>query len=192
MNGFIRNAEKYYDPTAGAALSSVERWEKMNIKPGDVIRITKPGTATVDASFAVMGVNGNIYTGVRLYDTEVNGSVPVICGAQLYAQCEKLEWFNAFKVDVSFARTMGEKEYNMMREAVSKALCLDEPVPVYEMVQTETEGPGNPEYHAESINAEALQIAEDMTKDLIRARAEADIYRGLYEDLLGKCLKVSE
>ena len=197
MSGFIRNAEQYYDPTAGAALKEWERSRKMQIKPGDVVRFTKQGATLTDIPFAVLGVTGAVCTGVRLYDTRVPGSVPIVCGAQLYAQPDKLEWFNSLRADVEYARTMSETEYSTLRAAVADTLGLSKPAPVVvRMEETPPETvddivPEDDEDGAEvaEINAEAIKRAEELAQEVIKERTRADIFEGLYHDLLGQSLR---
>ena len=38
---FIRNAERYYDPTAAAALTNIEREKRMDWKPGDIVTVSR-------------------------------------------------------------------------------------------------------------------------------------------------------
>lgn len=200
MSGcFSRNAEQYYDPTAGAALKEWERSRKMEIKPGDIVRLTKQGMAkTQDVPFAVLAINGPIFTGVRLYDNAVAGGVPIVCGAMLYARPEKVEWFNSWKADADYARTMSETEYSELRKAVAVALGLDKPAPV--VVRTEETPPETvddiaPEDDEDGgtevaeINAEAIKRAEELAQEVIKERTRADIFEGLYHDLLGKSLR---
>ena len=37
----MRNAERYYDPTAGAALTKIEREKRMDWKPGDIVTASR-------------------------------------------------------------------------------------------------------------------------------------------------------
>lgn len=200
MSGcFSRNAEQYYDPTAGAALKEWERSRKMQIKPGDVVRFVKQGlTFPQEVPFSVLAVSGTMVTGLRLYDTDRGGSVPIVCGGQLYAHPYQIEWFNKLKADVDYVRTMTESEYSALREAVAVALGLDKPAPV--VVRTEETPPETvddiaPEddedcgTEVEEINAEAIKRAEELAQDVIKERTRADIFEGLYHDLLGKSLR---
>lgn len=200
MSGcFSRNAEQYYDPTAGAALNEWERSRKMQIKPGDVVRFVRQGTTFQhEVPFAVLAVSGTMVTGLRLYDTDWGGSVPIVCGGQLYAHPYQIEWFNKLKADVDYVRTMTESEYSALREAVADVLGLDKPVPV--VVRTEETHPETvddiaPEDDEDSgtevaeINAEAIKRAEELAQEVIKERTRADIFEGLYHDLLGKSLR---
>jgi hypothetical protein len=199
MSVLYRNNEQYYDPTAGAALKEWERSRKMEIKPGDIVRLTKQGMAkTQDVPFAVLAINGPIFTGVRLYDNAVAGGVPIVCGAMLYALPEKVEWFNSWKADADYARTMSETEYSELRKAVAVALGFDKPAPV--VVRTEETPPETmddiaPEDDEDGgtevaeINAEAIKRAEELAQEVIKERTRADIFEGLYHGLLGKSLR---
>lgn len=167
----------------------------MEIKPGDIVRLTKQGMAkTQDVPFAVLAINGPIFTGVRLYDNAVAGGVPIVCGAMLYALPEKVEWFNSWKADADYARTMSETEYSELRKAVAVALGFDKPAPVV-VTPPETVDDIAPEEDEDSgtevaeINAEAIKRAEELAQEVIKERTRADIFEGLYHDLLGKSLR---
>ena len=43
MASNFRNAERYYDPTAGAAITNIEKGERMNWNIGDIITATRQG-----------------------------------------------------------------------------------------------------------------------------------------------------
>lgn len=199
MSGcFSRNAEQYYDPTAGAALKEWERSRKMQIKPGDVVRFSKVGVMAQDVPFAVLGVAGTVITGLRLYDTDRGGSVPIVCVGQLYAHPYQIEWFNKLKADVDYVRTMTESEYSALRAAVADVLGLSKPAPVVvrmEETPPETVDDIAPEDDEDGgtevaeINAEAIKRAEELAQEVIKERTRADIFEGLYHDLLGKSLK---
>lgn len=200
MSGcFSRNAEQYYDPTAGAALQEWERSRKMQIKPGDVVRFVKQGlTFPQEVPFAVLAVSGTMITGLRLYDTDRGGSVPIVCGGQLYAHPYQIEWFNKLKADVDYVRTMTESEYSALRAAVADVLGLSKPAPVVvrmEETPPETVDDIAPEDDEDGgtevaeINAESIKRAEELAQEVIKERTRADIFEGLYHDLLGKSLK---
>lgn len=182
-NDFIRNSEGYYDPTAGTAMMNVQREKNMDIKAGDVIKISRVGVYD-DRAFAVLAVTGQIFTMIRLQDSAYPKSVPVLCGSQMYAQPEKLEWTNGTRSDISYVRTMTEQEQTDVREAVLNLLDLylydREPV-----VTVRTDGTGE----AESINADALRLAEETAQELIREKARADTYKEMYEALLRQCVR---
>ena len=199
MSVLYRNNEQYYDPTAGAALKEWERSRKMQIIAGDVVRFVRQGTTfPQEVPLAVLGVVGAVITGLRLYDTDRGGSVPIVCGKQLYAYPYQIEWFNILKADVDYVRTMTESEYSALREAVADVLGFDKPAPVVvrmeetppetvDDITTEDDEDGGTE--VAEINAEAIKRAEELAQEVIKERTRADIFEGLYHDLLGKSLR---
>ena len=199
MSVLYRNNEKYYDPTAGAALKELERSRKMEIKPGDVVRVVRQGTTfPQEVPFAVLAVSGTMVTGLRLYDTDKGGSVPIVCGVQLYAHPYQLEWFNSRKAEVSYVRTMTESENSALREAVADVLGLSKPAPVVvrmEETPPETVDDIAPEDDEDGgaevaeINAEAIKRAEELAQIVIKERTRGDIFEDLYHHLLGKSLR---
>lgn len=90
-NDFIRNAEGYYDPTAGTALEKVRRErEIMDIKAYDIIKTTRSNGR--DKRFFILAITGIVATGLELRDSYMPGAISVICGAQVYAHPEKVEY----------------------------------------------------------------------------------------------------
>ena len=62
---FHRNAERYYDPTAGAALVNVEKGERMDWNVGDIITATRQGSP-VEKKLLVLANDGYVLTGLIL------------------------------------------------------------------------------------------------------------------------------
>lgn len=164
MNSLIWNAERYHDPTAGAALQKIERDRMMEIKAGDVIKVNK----TADRFYVVIGVTGAVYTCVLLWEAPNDHCVPVVCRGEMYANPEKIEWVNSYRQDVEFVRTLSETERAELRKAVNDV--------VGEFLERDDS--------AEEINRDALDLADEQAQELIRANARADIYKELYESLL--------
>ena len=171
---FHRNAEKYYDPTAGAALLTVEKGERMEYKVGDVISAVRQGSP-LEKRLIVLANDGYVLMGCVLLAKEMANCVPVMCNVEMYANPYRLEHISFGTNDIKLIRVATEEELTAVQEAVRTALGFD--------------------YHEEQEDdeedSELADLAEAQAKELIEANARADIYKELYENLLARCLKTA-
>lgn len=168
----MRNAERYYDPTAGIALTNIERMERMEWKPGDIVTASRGIT---EKKFIVLATDGFVLTGSVLLTREYESCVPVVCGEQMYANPYRLEYINPNNYDLSLVRVATDTELTALRAAIAKVLALPE---VHEAVLMEQPEP------AASYTDDYIEMVENQAKELIEARTEAKVYRSLYEKLL--------
>ena len=176
---FIRNAERYYDPTAAAALTNIEREKRMDWKPGDIVTVSRD---TAEKKFIVLANDGYVLTGTVLLTREYDAFVPIICGGKMYANPYRLEYINPNNYDLSLVRVATDTELTALRAAIAKVLALPE---VHEAVLMEQPEP------AASYTDDYIEMVENQAKELIEANARADIYKELYENLLTRCLKTA-
>ena len=174
---FIRNAERYYDPTAAAALTKIEREKRMDWKPGDIITASRD---TAEKKFIVLANDGYALTGTALLTREYDAFVPIICGGKMYANPYRLEYLNMNTYDLSLVRVATDAEMDALRAAIANILRIPTP--------TETAEEEEEEDSADSImvTAEEIDMMQNQAKELIEARTEAKVYRELYERLLEK------
>lgn len=171
---FHRNAERYYDPTAGAALVNVEKGERMDWNVGDIITATRQGSP-VEKKMLVLANDGYVLTGLVLLTREMANCVPVMCGTQMYANPYRLDHVSFGTNDIQLVRVATVEEMTAAQEAVRTALGFD----CHEDQEDEEE------------DTELADLAEAQAKELIEANARADIYKELYENLLTRCLKTA-
>ena len=175
MASNFRNAEKYYDPTAGAAITNIEKGERMNWNIGDIITATRQGNP-VEKELLVLANDGYVLTGLILLTREMSNCVPVMCGTQMYANPYRLDHVSFGTNDIQLVRVATEEELTAAQEAVRTALGFE----YYHEEQEE-----------EEEDSELAELAEAQAKELIEANARADIYKELYENLLTRCLKTA-
>lgn len=169
MNDLFRNGEQYFDPTAGAAISNIERGEVMEYKAGDIVRLTR-ATGT-PREFAVLAADSDTIVGIGLHDTEYPGDIEVLCYTPMYASPMRLEFANLRFATASFLKAMTEHELFALRDAVADILSIE---------------------HAdiaEDVPDEVIDAAEEQAKELIEARATARVYKELYENLLSQMIR---
>lgn len=170
---FIRNAEQYYDPTAGAALTKIEMKKRMDWKPGDIVTASKD---TAEKKFIVLANDGYVLTGTALLTREYYAFVPIICGGKMYANPYRLEYLNMNNYDLSLVRVATDAELDALRAAIANILQIPTP--------TETAEEGSTD--SIMVTAEEIDMMQNQAKELIEARTEAKVYRDLYERLLEK------
>ena len=176
MASNFRNAEKYYDPTAGAALTNIEKGERMEYKVGDIISAVRQGSP-LEKRLIVLANDGYVLTGCILLAKEMANCVPVMCNVEMYANPYRLEHISFGTNDIKLIRVATDEELIAVKEAVRTALgfeCSNE----------------DDSDHEDDIS-ELSDLAEAQAKELIEANARADIYKELYENLLTRCLKTA-
>lgn len=179
-NDFMRNAERYYDPTAGAALTNIERTERLDWKPGDIVTASRN---TAEKKFIVLANDGFVLTGSVLLTREYDSCVPVVCGEKMYANPYRLEYLNPNNYDLSLVRTATDAELTALRSAIARVLSLTTPVEAADIAQGAVLLPKLPE---SSFTDDYIEMVENQAKELIEAKTEARVYKGLYEQLLEK------
>lgn len=179
-NAFMRNAERYYDPTVGIALTNIERMERMDWKPGDIITASRD---TTEKKFIVLANDGYVLTGAVLLTKEYDTFVPIICGGKMYANPYRLGYLNPNNYDLSLVRTATDAELTALRSAIARVLSLTTPVEAADIAQGAVILPKLPE---SSFTDDYIEMVENQAKELIEAQTEARVFRNLYEKLLEK------
>ena len=179
-NVFMRNAERYYDPTAGIALTNIERMERMEWKPGDIVTASRN---TAEKKFIVLANDGFVLMGSVLLTREYESCVPVVCGEKMYANPYRLEYLNPNNYDLSLVRTATDAELIALRAAIVKVLSLPT---VYDAMTPKTLDDAAVDNDPDKImvSAEEMDMIQNQAKELIEARTEAKVFRSLYEKLL--------
>lgn len=168
---FHRNAERYYDPTAGAALTNIEKGERMEYKVGDIISAVRQGSP-LEKRLIVLANDGYVLTGCILLAKEMASCIPVTCGGEMYVNPYRMEHISFGTNDIKLIRVATDEELTAVKEAVRTALGFD-----YHEEQEE-----------EEEDSELADLAEAQAKELIEATTRAAVYQELYENLLKRCL----
>ena len=170
---FYLNAERYYDPTAGAALVTVEKGERMEWEVGDIVSASREGSP-VEKKFLVLANDGYVLTVLELLSMEIGGCVPVVCNEKMFVNPYRLTYVSLSSNTVELVQTATAEELARVRLALRKVFGFG-------VVEPEAEEPEEDDGLTELLDEQA--------KQLIEANAKADVYKGLYEELLMKCLK---
>ena len=176
---FIRNAERYYDPTAAAALTKIEREKRMDWKPGDIITASRD---TAEKKFIVLANDGYVLTGTVLLTREYDSFVPIVCGGKMYANPYRLEYLNMNTYDLSLVRVATDAEMDALRAAIANILQL----PTLTEEEDDDEDQEDDSVGKITVSDEYFEMVQNQAKELIEAKTEARVYKGLYEQLLEK------
>ena len=184
-NELFRNASGYADITAYKAIKNVEGCENdMGFNRGEIWEyetIGKPEmkkALVVSANFRA----NDRYVNVILLTDEPKGriSVPIVCEGMMYADCGMVS-FSANDRLGRFIRTATAAEMAQIDEGIAQCLGL------------EMKDVGMPtESVAEIIKPVVLPLQEASVEvfsaELAEVKAEARIYKNLYEKLLDKMM----
>ena len=181
---FIRNAERYYDPTAAAALTKIEREKRMDWKPGDIVTASKD---TAEKKFIVLANDGYVLTGTVLLTREYDSFVPIICGGKMYANPYRLEYLNMNTYDLSLVRVATDAEMDALRAAIANILQI----PTLTEEEDDDDDQEDESTGKITVSDEYFEMVQNQAKELIEATTRAAVYQSLYENLIARCLKTA-
>ena len=185
----FRNGSGYVDITAYKALSNIEKENnKMEFNRGEIFEYEEVGRETYRKALIISAEfrANDRFQSVILLTEEPKGeiNVPIVCEGMMYADCGMVSFATVNRIG-RYIRTATAAEMAQIDECVAKCLGI-------ERVDV-----GMP---LGSI-AEAVEpiIAEDATpiskpsvtffsEELATAKAEAKIFKDLYENLLAKVM----
>lgn len=165
----LRNGSGYVDPTAYAALTEVQKGENMDNKTGEIWEVTDNKGYVKEC--IIIADHGSCSTILRLFD-EDNGynDIQVNCRGIKYTDSRKLQYcFDS--ACTGFIRKLSEQEFETIKTKVAASIGIK--AQVVEVVK--------------EVAEEALQIPDNL--ELERTKAQLEVYKGLYEDLLKGVLR---
>ena len=173
----FRNGSGYADPTAYKAFMNIERDEKMEFKRGEIyeyaVKDETKKALVISADFR----KKDYFLSVIVLTDEPKGSVcvPITTGGGImYADCGMVG-FAQYDRFGCYLRTVQQAEMDQVDEGVAKCLGLEQKV-VKELIAEVTPPPV------------MLKAEEESSEELATAKAEAKIYKDLYERLLAKVM----
>jgi len=162
----LRNGYGYVDPTAYKALLEVQKGEPMEMRTGEIWEVTS-NNGWVKESI-ILADHGKVCTILQLID-EDNGhtDIQVNCRGIKFTDSRKLQYCfdNAC---TGFIRKLSEQEFETIMKKVAASLGIK--AQVVEVVK-EVE-----------IVKETEVLPDNL--ELERTKAQLEVYKGLYEDLL--------
>ena len=176
----FRNGSGYADPTAYKALSNIERDGKMEFKRGEIFEYAvKDDTRKAMVVSADFRKKDHMLSIIVLTD-EQKGSVcvPITTGSGImYADCGMVAFAQSDRFG-NYLRTVKQAEMDQIDEGIAKCLGIEQQVRI---VKSEAV----PEIITPII---AEPSVECFSEELATAKAEAKIFKDLYEKLLAKVM----
>lgn len=189
----LRNGSGYVDLTAYHAMENVLRGEnQMEFNRGEIFEYkTNNGyeikkALVVSADFRA----GGRYLSIIVLIDEPKGviNVPIVCEGMMYADCGMVSFATNDRLG-NFIRKATEAEMAQIDEGIAKCLGIEPKVVEVEKI---VEVPTIPvestiEMTADGVHAES-KLAIEAVEELAAAKAEANVYKNLYEQLLARMI----
>lgn len=187
----MRNASGYYDSTAYEAIKNIIESEKVNrmtINQGEIWEI-KQNNGTY-RNVIVLAVHDDVAQVLQLIDVGNSYSIEINCQGIKYTDPRKIQYtFNDTFTD--FIRNLKTEEFDKIMNAVADCLGLSthhteeavEPVDFQEELKNAMKKP------VIEMTQDSIVFNQADTEELIKAKAERDIFKGLYEKLLADVMQ---
>lgn len=170
----LRNGSGYVDPTAYKAIKKYQEGEEMEYKRGDIVWYEAYGGKFKQA-LIVSGDyrRNNMYQSIICLTEEpkTEDSVPIVCGGMMYVDCGMVSFAPLDRIN-DYIRTASAEEMAQVDAILAKNLGIEQKT--VEKV----------------VDARAGTISKlvETSEELMQAKAEAGIYKDLYEKLLAKVM----
>lgn len=183
----LRNGSGYVDITACKALSNIEK-EKNNMEfnRGEIFEYEEVGRMTTRKALILSADfrSNDRWHSVILLTEEPKGKInaQIICEGMMYADCGMVSFASADRLG-RYIRTATAEEMAQIDECVAKCLGIEQKtveVPVEKIVEVTPQPMILPEANEGAV--------EFFSEELATAKAEAKIFKDLYEKLLAKVM----
>lgn len=199
MKNLYRNSEGYFDPTAGKALGIAHKEELMNgYKDGDIVMVEMSGGG--DTEVLLLRVHRTYATALRVCDTcpKENG-LAIRSKAMEYIDGGRFQYVFPDKI-LSLVRSMTDKELDAVKKHVANVLNLsgidaeNTVAPAHDEEATKPAALDDETIQkiadavASKIPAPGSSTQNDLTDhdELVRAKAERDVYKTYFTYQLGE------
>ena len=184
--GINRNGSGYYDPTAYKAIKNYMKCEekRMELYSGDIFKNRLNNGS--EKGFVIVSVHDKFSTVLMLSDNE-NLPFSIKCNGMKYTDPGMLQYVYNDNF-TEFVRAMTQPEIDELMKAVIDSLGYEAPVKeVVKEVEVSKEAAPAP---VEFVRKGQFMIPETeaLKEDLTKAQAERDVYKNLYENLIGSMI----
>lgn len=167
----LRNGSGYVDWTAYQALKKYQKGEEdMNFKRGEIYEYEMQNGIIKNALIisANFRQNNGYQNVIVLTDDEKDEaySVPIVCGRMMYADCGMVSFALKNRIG-NYIRTATDDEMKLIDEGIAKCLGIEQKA-VEKIVE--------------------VPVQDNTSEELATAKAEAKIFKDLYEKLLAKVM----
>ena len=174
----LRNGSGYVDPTAYKAIKNCREGEEMEYKRGDIVWYETYG-GKLKQALLVSGDyrRNNLYQSIICLTEEpkTEDSVPIVCGALMYVDCGMVSFAPLDRIN-AYIRTASDEEMAQVDAVLAKNLGIEQKT-VEKVVKTQAD--------TVAVVETKIELAK-ASEELMQAKAEAGIYKNLYERLLEK------
>jgi len=183
----LRNGSGYVDPTAYSAIKNYMKEEsRMEYKRGEIYEYEMVNRAETKEALVVSADfrAGNRYLNIIVLTDEPKGeiNVPIVCGGMMYADCGMVSFATNDRFG-EFVRTARAEEMAQIDEGIAKCLGIEQKV-----VEKVVEVPTIPVEALMEVTPDGFRCDIEAAEELAAAKAEANVYKNLYEQLLAKMI----
>lgn len=189
----FRNGSGYVDPTAYKALQNYQRSEgTMIINRGEIWEVIVGNSNEYKAALVLSAgyrANDKRVSIILLEDIERRDSVPVVCQGMKYVDCTYVSFCYADKFE-TFIKCATENEMKAIDAGVAKALGLemqDLGMPTESIAEVIAPMVAEDQDDANLVKIAAEELGR-CTVELEKVKAQASIYKDLYEQILAKVM----
>lgn len=176
-----RNGSGYVDVTAYQAMKNVLKGNR-RMKKGEIWEV-ECGKRTDYA--LVIAEHGKYRSILKLNDCEYDNCVEINCFGIKYVDCGMISYAFEDKF-IDFVRTLKDSELDVVMKKVDEGLGIESTVVEKEVVK---EVPVEVVKEIPVEVAKEVQVGSGDVEEIARLKAEANIYKGMYEQLLQNMLK---
>lgn len=168
----LRNGSGYVDWTAYQALKKYQKGEEsMEFKRGEIYEYEMQNGKGIKYALIVSAnfrTNNGYLNIIVLTDEEKEEaySVPIVCGGMMYADCGMVSFGLKNRIG-NYIRSATDAEMKLIDEGIAKCLGIEQ-----KAVEKVVEVP----------------VKDNTSEELATAKAEAKIFKDLYEKLLAKVM----
>lgn len=174
MTDIRRNNSGYYDPTAFEAIKNVIKNErktsKMKMKKGEIWEV-QAGSGQFK-NVVILNANNDLAQVIPINGHGNEYCIEINCQGISFADPRKIQHIFSDKF-VNYIRTLKDDEYNIIMDAVAEILGIKTSY----------------EEAVEPLHLLPETLENDNSEELIKAKAERDVFKNLYEKLLADVMK---
>lgn len=189
----FRNGSGYADITAYKTMMNIERriGNIMEFCRGEIFEYEHISTSAIKKALVVAADfrKNDRYISVILLTEEPKGkiNIPIVCEGMMYADCGMVSFATNDRLG-NYIRTATAEEMAQIDEGIAKCLGIEQKtveVPAEKIVQVPAERTGFEEF--KEIYLKTSEKVQQM-EEIATAKAEANVYKNLYEKLLAKVM----
>ena len=182
----LRNGSGYVDWTAYKAMQNVMEGEnKVEFNRGEIFEYE---TAKYEIKKALIvsadfRANGR-YLSIIVLSEEVKGEnmVPIVCEGMMYADCGMVSFASNDRLG-NFIKKATDAEMTQIDDGIIRCLGIEPKV-----VEKVVEVPASPVATLVEMSADSFHSDIEAAEELAAAKAEANVYKNLYDSLLARML----